>query len=989
VSAPIAGLQIALADRYQIERELGRGGMATVYLAHDRRHGRQVAIKVLRPELSGVLGAGRFAREIAIAARLTHPHILPLYDSGSLEMGGGQPVLFYAMPYVAGKSLRDRLREEPQLPVDEAARLAGQVADALHHAHRQGIIHRDIKPENILLADGEALVADFGIARALDVAGAERLTETGLALGTPAYMSPEQGAGSTRLDGRADIYALGCVLYEMLAGEPPFTGPTAQAILARHAMDPVPSLRTVRSTVSQELERAVKRALAKVPADRFPTAGEFSQALDRATRGAPAEAASRPTARVRRPARLLGAVAAALAALLIVAIRVLTRVPQEPASPNPGLVAILPFHTSGATTELAWLRDGLIDLLAIQLTGEGGLRAAEPVTVLNESRRLLGTAGQELTPGAALEIARRLGAGRLIDGGVVGMPGHLVVTASVRTVPSGKTVGRASAEGPIDSLGSIVSRLVAQLLTSDAGQREALGNLTTLSLPALRAYLDGKAALRVANWSRAFQQFDRALALDSTFPQAAMGLIVAEGWNGGDSHGRGDIAWVHRDRLGPGDRALLSVILGPNYPLPSSQVEFIAAAEKAVALTPDNSDAWFQLGDKYFHFGAAVGLDSSRTLAARAFRRAIELDSAIATNSASTELKTHLFQIAMIEGDTEAVIRLGGPALAAARAGHALSWRMAQFFQDSASLAKLRSGFDTINVNGLQHIVIRTIEDGLPPADAGLAVKALLQRATTSDERGSAQFHRYLLAMNGGRPHDAAAALGAFSDFGRFYHGVTDEFLWDGDSSAAIRVVRERAPRVDAPLGRTPQQRFDQFGDICLVDQWRLAQGQLGTVPAGIAKLRRGLGPGFAGDSAMVTDYANLCADVLEAWLATLTRQPTAAALVRRVDARLRQVPSGWMIHYNLIVARLLEAQGDPRAALAAVRRRTFDLVPSFTSSFLREEGRLAALTGDTAGAVEAYHHFLTLRPDPEPELKPEVDRIRAELAKLVQEPRQ
>ena len=233
-----------------------------------------VALKVLHPELAATLGPDRFLREIRVTSRLQHPHILPVFDSGE---AAGQ--LWYTMPYVRGESLRDRLRREVQLRMDSALDLTKQVADALGYAHGQGIVHRDVKPENILLEGERAVVADFGIARALDLAGGERLTETGLALGTPAYMSPEQALGSPA-DARSDIYSLGCVLYEMLAGEPPFTGPTAQAIIARRLSSPVPSLRTVRETVSPAVERAIEVALAKVPADRFATTDEFVAALD-------------------------------------------------------------------------------------------------------------------------------------------------------------------------------------------------------------------------------------------------------------------------------------------------------------------------------------------------------------------------------------------------------------------------------------------------------------------------------------------------------------------------------------------------------------------------------------------------------------------------------------------------------------------------------------------------------------------------------------
>ncbi|MDQ2915193.1 MAG: serine/threonine protein kinase [Chloroflexota bacterium] len=248
--------------------------MATVYLARDIKHNRKVAVKVLIADLAFVLGPERFRREIEVATHLSHPHILPMYDSGEAE---GE--LYYVMPYIAGESLRARLSGERQLPLDEALRITCQVASALDHSHRHGVIHRDIKPENILLEDGQALVADFGIARAVSAVGAEKLTSTGISLGTPTYMSPEQGMADPSLDGRTDIYSLGCVLYEMLAGQPPFTGRTTQALIARHSLDQVPSLGVVRQAIPEEVEDAVLRALEKAPADRFNTAADFADAL--------------------------------------------------------------------------------------------------------------------------------------------------------------------------------------------------------------------------------------------------------------------------------------------------------------------------------------------------------------------------------------------------------------------------------------------------------------------------------------------------------------------------------------------------------------------------------------------------------------------------------------------------------------------------------------------------------------------------------------
>lgn len=289
-------LTSALSDRYRLEREIGAGGMATVFLAEDLRHHRQVAVKVLRPELSATLGHDRFLREITTTAGLRHPNILPLYDSG--ESAG---FLFYVMPYVDGESLRDRLERDGPLPIEDALRYADEIANALSYAHGRGIIHRDIKPENILIENGHAVVADFGIAQAVDASGDEKLTVAGMAVGTPAYMSPEQASGDV-VDARSDLYALGCVTYEMLAGTPPFTGPTAIAVMMRHAIAPVPRLATLRAALTRPVTDAVERSLAKSPSDRFPSVEEWRRALLRASGSHPAASAAPPAPVISRPA---------------------------------------------------------------------------------------------------------------------------------------------------------------------------------------------------------------------------------------------------------------------------------------------------------------------------------------------------------------------------------------------------------------------------------------------------------------------------------------------------------------------------------------------------------------------------------------------------------------------------------------------------------------------------------------------------------------
>jgi serine/threonine-protein kinase len=350
--SPAAGFAEALQDRYLLERELGAGGMATVYLAQDLRHHRRVALKVLRPELAAVIGPRRFLQEIETTANLQHPHILPLHDSG--EVSG---TAFYVMPFVEGESLRDRLVREKQLPIPDAVRIATEVASALDYAHRHGVIHRDIKPENILLHDGQALVADFGIALAAAGAGG-RLTETGLSLGTPHYMSPEQAMGEREITARSDVYALGAVLYEMLTGDPPFTGSTAQAIVARVLTEHPRPLLPQRHTIPEHLEAAVLTALEKLPADRFASAAQFAEALARPGATRPVEGArtvpvgptrARPRSRLRDPVTL-GLAAVALAAVGVAV--VLSRRPAEPPPP------VVRFAFSGSDSAPAGLLGG-------------------------------------------------------------------------------------------------------------------------------------------------------------------------------------------------------------------------------------------------------------------------------------------------------------------------------------------------------------------------------------------------------------------------------------------------------------------------------------------------------------------------------------------------------------------------------------------------------------------------------------------------------
>ena len=507
-------LRIALADRYALERELGRGGMAVVFLAHDRRHDRSVAIKVLRHEVAAALGADRFLREIQIAAKLHHPHILPLYESGAAG-----DLLYYVMPYVEGESLRQRLDRETQLPLDDALAITRQIAGALAYAHRHDVVHRDIKPENILLESGEAVVADFGIARAITAAGGDKLTQTGIAIGTPLYMSPEQGSAGGAIDGRSDLYSLACVLYEMLAGHPPFLGGTAQAILARHAIDPVPPLRTARGTVSGTVERALVRALAKSPADRYATVPQFAEALDGA---APPVTKTSPG---RRVAIGVGVALVALGAGL--AVRKPWRHAPQAAANAPvyaASVAVLPFETIGGGREDEYFSDGMTDEIITQLAQIPDLKVISRTSVV-------ALKGRNLT---LARIADTLGVDHVLEGSARRVGGRVRVNAQLIAAKTDAHLWARTYERDLKDVFRVQEEIAADvsraLLASVQGLRPVGAGSRTTQPAAYDAYL------RATYWRqlrtrdgllRATQAFEEALAIDSAYAPAYAGLSSA------------------------------------------------------------------------------------------------------------------------------------------------------------------------------------------------------------------------------------------------------------------------------------------------------------------------------------------------------------------------------------------------------------------------------------------------------------------------------
>jgi len=474
------GLESALANRYRLDRELGRGGMATVYLAWDLRHDRKVALKVLHPELSSALGSDRFLREIKLAARLNHPHIIPLFDSG--EAGG---FLYYVMPVIEGESLRDRLLREGKIQQEESLNLVRGIASALDYAHRQDVVHRDIKPENIMLQDGEGIVMDFGIAKALSLAAGDTLTQTGMMIGTPAYVSPEQAAGENLIDGRSDQYSLACVLYELLSGKKPFTGPTAQAVLSKRFSDPVPSLRNVYPEATDFMETAMLRALSKDASERFSTTIDFAKAL----------VAAHLTTPDGNPLTPGGAAAKS--------------------------IAVLPFTNMSSDPEGDFFADGIAEEIINALSKITGLRVSSRTSSFtfkgkNDDVR---------------EIARRLQVKTILEGSVRKSGKRLRLTAQLINASDNAQLWADRYDRELEDVfaiqDEIASSIVAALRVMLSDDEKKAIEKPTANVEAYGFYLRGRQYFhqhRRKSHEYARQMFERAIALDPGYALAHCGV---------------------------------------------------------------------------------------------------------------------------------------------------------------------------------------------------------------------------------------------------------------------------------------------------------------------------------------------------------------------------------------------------------------------------------------------------------------------------------
>lgn len=944
-------LRQALAGHYAVDRELGRGGMAAVVLAEDLKHKRPVAIKVLNPEIARLVGPDRFLREIEIAARLTHPHILPVFDSGNAA-----GLLYYVMPYVRGESLRHRLDRSGPLPVTEAVRIAREVADALDYAHRHGYVHRDVKPENVLLEDGHAFVADFGVARALEVGGgAPKLTDAGLAIGTPYYMSPEQATGEGAIDGRADLYALGCVFYEMLAGRPVFEGATAAALARQHLFDTPRRLRTLRPDVPATLEEVIDRALAKTPSERWRTGAEIAAALDSGT--VPLLGFTR---RRRRRWIVAGAAATVVAAAAIG-----TRLGRHPPL-DADLVAVAPFDV--LDTDLQLWREGLVDVVSRGLDGAGPLRTVAPTIVV---RRWTGRADAS----SAAELGRRTGAGLIVIG-------HVVSTGS-DSVRLSATLFDAAARRPVseflvrdvgERMDRVADSLAVQLLRALGRTRPIgavrLASIGSSSMPALRAFLRGEQFYRLTDWDSAIAYYERAIALDSGFALAWKRVGTALGWQraGADTLAR---YYHHRagtlnHRLAPRDSLLITadslasaMYAGFRDTLWYAHARrLFATVVEATRRYPEDPEGWYALGEARYHFPYVPGVPATPRSAREAFDRAIALDSAFGP------AYIHPVELALRTDGSDAARRYIEPYLALdPRDVNAAGIRILAHFIDPGASEQPETErlLDTASLDALRHAVIGGMGLWL---DTGETVLDLLERTeprwrATPDSTALRRTRAVFLAFRG-HLREVAADRDAAGTALHYALGVAGTL--PADSVDRLFVGHRRARRA----GFYGSAWWASRGDVASLVDWSRYRDSVARNPSQ---------PYLAG-------MYRYDAAATRAYLA-LARRDTTDAL--RQFVALPDSACPWCVLPALTRAELLAAVGRDRDAAADLDRH-FGMGDAVHVWWALLRGHVNERLGDRARAVESYEFVVRAWHHADPELQPFVADARAGLGRLATE---
>jgi eukaryotic-like serine/threonine-protein kinase len=961
-------LRAALAGRYLLQRELGGGGMSRVFLAEETALGRKVVIKVLPPDLAAALSADRFRREIQLAASLQHPHIVPL-----LAAGDADGLLYYTMPLVEGESLRARLAREGELPVPEAIRILRDVADALSYAHRHSVVHRDIKPDNVLLSDHHALVTDFGVAKALDEAARHSsLTATGLALGTPTYMAPEQAAADPHTDHRADIYALGVLGYEILAGRPPFVGPSPQAIVAAQLTQPAQPLAQSRPSVPPAVAALVMRCLEKRPADRWQNAAELLDAIEAlappvgATSDAPTALPPARQARGRLYRRAL-ALAGLLALVVAVVVWSLVRQSREAAPLDGDLVAVAPFDVPDP--RLALWREGLVDLLSRNLDGAGPLRSVPPTTVI---RRWRGRADRL----SASELGRRTGARLIVFGNLIGAgPDSVRLTATALDASSGRRLAELELRDDADRMDRLADSVTLRLLRELGRSRKIevfrTGSLGSTSLPALKAFLQGEQWFRRAAWDSALSSYEQAIALDSAFPLPLRRASQVIGWQRTAFDSAGEAlalrAGALNRGLSPRDSLLVTAdsvfaLVYATIPLTDGAVirRAHAIAAELTRRYPDDLEAWFTLGEAQYHFGSPVGAGPRQAL--ESFQQAIAIDSSFAP------AYIHPVELALwVHGPD------GGERFAAgyltlqptdgSASGIALAQRILRASQsrpsDIEQLIRSASPGTLIDAAG----ALRRSPDS---AEALIAVGRALVDASPGDARWLT-------------PDARKRRLGG----SLLYRGHVRE-------GAGILYATPDAPPAHlveaALLSATPPE---SAGPVFRrwVDQ-RLASA-VTTLPwwaarrdsAAIHKVRRN--SAALADSAregIPRGRATYTAEAALAYL-TLLRGDTAAA-IRQFEA-LPDTLCAFCYFQRLTLAQLLSAKREDRKAFDMMDGYLLELLAPSEVLWTLERARVAERLGERAAAARDYQYVADIWRRADPQLQPYVEEAKEGLMRV------
>jgi len=874
-----ARVRAALSGRYDVEGEIGHGGMGVVFRARDLRHSRAVAIKVVRPEIAAAVGSERFEREIRIEAQLQHPNIVPLFDSGTAD-----GVQYFVMPFIEGETLRARLRREGPLPLEEALRIADQVADALGHAHARGVVHRDIKPENILISQGHAHVADFGVARVVFEGGESYFTATGTALGTPPYMSPEQATGSVKLDGRSDIYSLSCVLFEMLAGEPPFTGATPQVIISKHVLEPPPSVEILRPTVTPVVSAAVMKGLAKVPADRFATAAEFREALHAET---PVKVPG-----PGRPARVRNRVIAAVLVVVVVVGSVLVPwlLPPKLQLADQRVV-VFPLATTAGGSD-AGLR-GWEAALAI----EEALERTEPLKwldgwqLLSEETR---SDPRQLTRETAVAITRAAGARYYITGVIRGDSAEPSVTiwlndAKADSVVAPETragIGTTTALLAIGAMERLLGRLV------EPGRRVDLSALTQRAQGSIALTLQGDVAYRQARFLEALDFYKRAVAMDSLSALSAVKGAQAASWAARTDQE----AWP-----------LLDVALRADSLLPAKHQAFahglrawfagdgdsaIASLREALRIDAEWAEGWMALGEVYYHLlPHATNLDS---LAEDAFRRASRADSLFAPPL------VHLAEFAARRGDivaTREIVsrfrRIGTDSTYARELGFLLG--CVERGPDAMREAELG---DSVGVTlAAMHLAAGGYQ--MACAEAGL------QRMLAVADLPPAHRAALALGMNG-----VLMARGRYAELTTFldssiaagYRGAYVLYMYDDALGAPVEQGSAEAERLARELTGELYER-SQPANRWLLGLWNLRRGnrdRAAAIAGGMTRVADSTG----------AELDRLLSDALAAHVAVAAGDTaTALGYFGRLHADFPERLLAWYPVYTLAPTRLLQAE--------------------------------------------------------------------------------